>query len=124
MKTYYKECFLEQVYHFDALLVWGELGPKYKLQLSWDKEDVLYSKNIKVKSENLEFTIGILSEEDSESILPFYKSGWDLFTAIICSKEESNNDEDKRIKVVVYIADKKSPNGTNTEKMGTNGQGR
>lgn len=104
MKTYYKECFLEQIYHFHALGVWDKLKTGACLTLLWDKTDVIYSKNIKVKTMFDTYkTIGILSEEDSESMIPFLKSGWDhLFSAEICSKDDKQA-EDKRIKIIVYI---------------------
>ena len=60
-----------------------------------------------VKVENENFCIGKLSDEDSKSMLPFLKVGWDnLFYAKICLKNCVDS-EDKRIKIVIYIASKK-----------------
>lgn len=101
-KYYYKECFLEDIYHFDALEVWDklEIGKSVKLYL---KEDGEYSKNIKVEldengPENK--LLGVLSEEDSKSMLLFFKSGWnELFLGKIGLFDKEN----QKIKIVVYI---------------------
>lgn len=114
MGTYYKECFLEDIYHFDALDVWDKLVPGASVKLSLDmggddkRGDYMrgdYTKNVKVeldKEGHENKLLGVLSEEDSKSMLPFIKSGWnDLFSGKICFIDKEN--EKLRIKVVVYI---------------------
>ena len=59
-----------------------------------------------VKVENENFCIGKLSDEDSKSMLPFLKVGWNnLFSAKICLKNDVDS-EDKRIKIVIYLVSK------------------
>ncbi len=112
MGIYYKECFLEDIYHFDALEVWNDLVPGASVKLSLDMggDDKRgnymrgdYTKNVKVELDKQgNKLLGVLSEEDSKSMLPFYKSGWyDLFSGRICFIDKEN--EKLRIKVVVYI---------------------
>jgi len=36
MKTYYKECFVEQVYHYEALKIWQDLKTGDNLHLIYD----------------------------------------------------------------------------------------
>lgn len=112
MNTYYKECFLEDIYHFEALEVWKDLENKPEVQFFYDKDDVDYRKNIKVKlykGRNADKVIGVLSEEDSKSMLPFFKGGWEIvFIGRVCFVGEKEEDQEKqRIKVVIYINDLK-----------------
>ena len=47
--------------------------------------------------------LGVLSVEDSNKMLPFLYEGWKgLFSGKICSVYDKD-DENKRIKIVVYI---------------------
>ena len=40
MKTYYKECFVEQVYHYEALKIWQDLKTGDNFHLIYDdKQD-------------------------------------------------------------------------------------
>ena len=103
MDTYYKECYVEQVYHYNALKIWQDLK-------TGDNLDLIYDGNhgkVEVKKEGC--CLGVLSEDDSKYILPFLKAGWtDVFLAQLCFKSE-NNSEDKRIKIVIYlVSDRKS----------------
>ena len=101
MDTYYKECFVESVYHYEALENWQKFQIGDIFQLAYDDTHDI------VKVENENFCIGKLSDEDSKSMLPFLKVGWDnLFSAKICLKNGVDS-EDKRIKIVIYIASKK-----------------
>ena len=36
MNTYYKECFVEQVYHYEALKIWQDLKTGDNLHLIYD----------------------------------------------------------------------------------------
>ena len=97
MSTYYKECYVEQVYHYGALQAWQNLNPGDGLNLEYDANH----KKIKVKKDTL--CLGELSDDDSKSILPFLKAGWaDVFSAKLCLKSEIDA-ENKRIKIVIYL---------------------
>lgn len=100
MDTYYKECFLEDIYHFEALDVWEELKPGKQVTLSLNKDN---TKKIKVSlNEDGTCVLGLLSEDDSKSMLPFLKSGWNkIFLGKICFIDEKI--DIPRIKIVVYI---------------------
>lgn len=100
MNTYYKECFVEQVYHYEALKIWQDLKTGDNLHLIYDDKHgkVVVKKDISC--------LGVLGEDDSKSILPFLKAGWtDVFTAQLCFKSEKDS-EDKRIKIVIYLVSK------------------
>lgn len=97
MSTYYKECFVEQVYHYDALQSWQDLKSGDRLIIEYDS----VHEKIKVKKDSL--CLGELSEDDGQSILPFLKAGWtELFSAKLCLKSEIDS-EGKRIKIIVYL---------------------
>lgn len=109
MRTYYKEFFLEDIYHFEALDVWKELKEMPRVELFYDKDDADYRKNIKVKladNDSYSAILGVLSEDDSKSMLSFFKAGWNnVFSGQICFLEDKG--EKQRIKIVVYINDVK-----------------
>ena len=113
MNRYFFECFVEQIYHFEALdnellkklepgkdvAFVSKLGDKDDK----DKEDKsgTYKNQVLVKFENKK--LGVLSVEDSNKMLPFLHEGWaELFSGKICSVYDKN-EENKRIKIVVYI---------------------
>ena len=68
MNTYYKECFVEQVYHYEALKIWQDLKTGDNLHLIYDDKHgkVVVKKDISC--------LGVLGEDDSKSILPFLKA--------------------------------------------------
>lgn len=100
MSTYYKECFVEQVYHYDALQNWETLTPGDVVKFEYD--DSL--NKVKVNKEAI--CIGVLSDDDSKSMLPFLKAGWEnVFSGKFCLKSDADA-EDKRIKIVIYIEPK------------------
>lgn len=118
MNRYFFECFVEQIYHFEALdnELLKKLEPGKNVVFATlsddnnddnnddkDKEDKssTYKNQVLVKFENKK--IGVLSVEDSNKMLPFLYEGWtDLFSGKICSVYDKD-DENKRIKIVVYI---------------------
>ncbi len=120
MNRYFFECFVEQIYHFEALdnELLKKLEPGKNVVFATlsddnnddnnddkdkDKEDKsgTYKNQVLVKFENKK--IGVLSVEDSNKMLPFLHEGWaDLFSGKICSVYDKD-DENKRIKIVVYI---------------------
>ena len=101
MNRYFFECFVEQIYHFEALD--NELLKKLE-----PGKDVVFGLNdtyknqVFVKFDNK--ILGVLSVEDSNKMLPFLHEGWgvELFSGKICSVYDKN-EENKRIKIVVYI---------------------
>ena len=87
MRIYYKECFIEDIYHFDALdvleglkigdtvcLFYADEDPCYKDSFCKDPrcKDPRYKERIMVKtSGNEEKILGALSIEDSKSNMHF-----------------------------------------------------
>ena len=115
MNRYFFECFVEQIYHFEALdnKLLKKLEPGKDVAFATlsddkndddkDKEDKsgTYKNQVLVKFENKK--LGVLSVEDSNKMLPFLQEGWkELFSGKICSVYDKD-DENKRIKIVVYI---------------------
>lgn len=103
MSTYYKECFVEKIGHYDALEVWSELETGTKVSLEYDKNEsvikVNFDKNDEAKS------LGILSEDDAKNIMPILKEGWtDIFFGriLFIGTEKENG----KLKLVIYIASK------------------
>ena len=108
MNRYFFECFVEQIYHFEALEndVWKKLKQDNNnvvfdlLSVEEDKSGT-YKNQVLVKFENKK--LGVLSIEDSNKMLPFLQEGWtELFSGKICSVHDKD-DENQRIKIVVYI---------------------
>ena len=114
MNRYFFECFVEQIYHFEALdnkllkklkpgknvVFVSKLGDKDDDGDKDDKSDT-YKNQVLVKFDNK--ILGVLSVEDSNKMLPFLQEGWiKLFSGKICSVHDKD-DENKRIKIVVYI---------------------
>ena len=115
MNRYFFECFVEQIYHFEALdnELLKKLEPGKDVAFATlsddkndddkDKEDKsdTYKNQVLVKFDNK--ISGVLSVEDSNKMLPFLQEGWaKLFSGKICSVNDKN-EENKRIKIVVYI---------------------
>ena len=105
MSSYYKECFVEQIYHFDALEMWEKLNTGSKVKLAYDNEKsiikVIYEMDDDAKC------IGILSDDDAKGILPMLKEGWaDMFFGRIIF--EDNMKENGRLRIVIYIATKRA----------------
>ncbi len=101
MNRYFFECFVEQIYHFEALD--NELLKKLEpgKDVVFGLNDI-YKNQVFVKFDNK--ILGVLSVEDSNKMLPFLHEGWgaELFSGKICSVNDKN-EENKRIKIVVYI---------------------
>ena len=119
MNRYFFECFVEQIYHFEALdnellkklepgkdvAFVSKLGDKDDDGDKDDKSDT-YKNQVFVKFDNK--ILGVLSVEDSNKMLPFLQEGWNkVFSGKICSVYDKD-DENKRIKIVVYINKKAS----------------
>lgn len=112
MNRYFFECFVEQIYHFEALdnELLKKLKPGKDVAFSsklGDKDDKsdTYKNQVFVNFDNK--ILGVLSVEDSNKMLPFLHEGWaKLFSGKICSVYDKD-DENKRIKIVVYINNSK-----------------
>lgn len=124
MRIYYKECFIEDIYHFDALdvleglkigdtvcLFYADEDPCYKDPFCKDPryKDPRYKERIMVKtSGDEEKILGALSIEDSKSMLPFLKNKWkDLFSGQVCFADKTKKGENNRIEIVIYINENK-----------------
>lgn len=120
MRIYYKECFIEDIYHFDALdvleglkigdtvcLFYADEDPCYKGSFCKGSfcKDPHYKERIMVKtSGDEEKILGALSIEDSKSMLPFLKNKWkDLFSGQVCFADKTKKGENNRIEIVIYI---------------------
>lgn len=110
-KRYLKECFVESIYHYDALSVWNKLKThsENNCQLSFYYDPNKYKDN-KIKVELKEddskspTIIGELNVDDSKIIIDVVSQGYtDVFSAIIIQKKDDVTDENKKIKVVVYV---------------------
>lgn len=104
MNKYFKECFVEQLYHFEALDCWNELKVSSSCTLDVDKNEFKGQVLVKLKKE--EKCIGVLSKDDSVFLADVIGQGWnEAFEAVISQKEESAS-ENKKIKVVIRIREK------------------
>lgn len=133
LSIFVKECSVINIYHRDALKVWDQIkvGDGVRLVLSGakilpekeykDKVDVYELNTIKEeiidkeKPKTIDLIIGIkegdhfvsigeLSEDDSKLIIDFLRQGWrESLSGRISSVQSGDKDENKRIKVVIYI---------------------
>jgi len=108
MGTYYKECLVEQLFHFGIINAetWKKMknGKPVSLYLyrenNGNKDYCSAPKQLKVEFRNI--TIGVLSEEDSKPMLPFFEKGWNkIFYANLCLIDKEH--ETRKIKIVVNI---------------------
>lgn len=98
---FFKECFIQNIYHHKALEVWGKLkvGEKLSLKLSDDKDIVLLYKKYGEQK-----VIGELSDDDAKFIKDILEAGYeDVFTGLISYMSPEMPDENKRLKVVIKI---------------------
>lgn len=110
-KRYLKECFVESIYHYDALLVWNKLEThsENNCQLSFYYDPNKYKDNkikvgLKEDDSKSPTIIGELNVDDSKIIIDVVSQGYtDVFSAIIIQKKDDVTDENKKIKVVVYV---------------------
>ena len=111
MGTFLKECFLQKTNQYDALKVWGELDISVKLLLRKDEKGNIVAK---LKTDEAESVIGVLSKEDAQSLEPYFDAGWnkeggagkekDLYSCII-SRFDKTADENKRISICIFVED-------------------
>ena len=95
-KKYFKECYLEKIYHYDALDVWKKLEVGTQLSLKLNGEIII----LKDINENI---LGELNPDDSKFIIDLLKQGWTGVCGATISYLVENASENKRIKVVLYI---------------------
>lgn len=101
MDKFVKECFVKNAHHFQVLDVWEDLKVGTVLSLIYDKQ---YPKEAKVMFNNQ--VIGFISEVDSKLIIDILECKHDdIFNVRVAYKDEKN-EENKRIKVVIYIKEK------------------
>ncbi len=132
-KVFLKECQVQNSNQYDAFGVWHLLKekprhlflackengqePRYmfkddELELfceTTEKEETLINED----DRRDRYCIGVLSSEDSESIIKYVEAGWgrNLFDVVI-SKFDPEEDESKRMKVAIFI---KGPETEQTE---------
>lgn len=99
-KVFLKECYIQNTNHYSALDVWGSLKIGTSLHLKYEDDKVMFS----LDDRNIN-KIGFLSDEDAIDIKQYVKSGWEnmLYEARLSYIDESNSDESKRMKAVIYI---------------------
>lgn len=109
---FFKECLLQDIYHYEALEVWKELEIGKELSLGKDKDKVvlIYEKN----ENNGNHIIGRLSDDDAKFIYDIIDAGYIkkhcLFLGIVSFKSDGTEDENKRLKVVIKIKEKQAQN--------------
>lgn len=116
MSTYYKECYVEKLYHFDGIENWEELKIGVRLSLVVMNEEPFKDQvKVKLELENECKVLGVISKDDGKLIYDIIKSGWDeTFSAKVVNKDE-NGDEDKKIKIVISIEKKNNNRGIKKE---------
>lgn len=98
MDKFVKECFVKNVHHFQALDVWEKLHVGMELKLKYNEK---HPKEVLVTLD--ECVIGNLSEDDSKLIIDILEYEYKgIFIAKVAYLDEKN-EENKRIKVVIYI---------------------
>ena len=108
MGKFLKECFLQKTNQFDALDVWKNLDIGVGLCISRDEKG-----NVVATMKDSNKILGLISKEDSMSMGPYLEAGWGkdseaekkLYYGTI-SRIVKMADEDKRIKVAVFIRDR------------------
>lgn len=138
---YLKECYVEKIFHYDALQIWKEIeenrkdslllglsGIEYTLDgeglrsksksksKSKEKEEkvtsdaktvsVWFKYRDKEKKAEIVKQIGELSEDDSKIVVDFIRQGWAKAFSAYISYFKNDADEDKSMKIVIYIEEK------------------
>lgn len=129
---YLKECYVEKIFHYDALQIWKEIeenrkdslllglsGIEYTLDgegLRKEKEEkvtsdaktvsVWFKYRDKEKKAEIVKQIGELSEDDSKIVVDFIRQGWAKAFSAYISYFKNDADEDKSMKIVIYIEEK------------------
>lgn len=135
--VFLKECQVQNSNHYDAFEVWNllkekpkhlflvckENGQEPRSMFKDDELELFYKvsvdeKKLKntdgtVKYKKDKYCIGVLSSEDSESIIKYVEAGWEDLFDVVISKFDPKEDESKRIKVAIFI---KGPETERTEK--------
>ena len=109
-KVFLKECNVCETNRYDALTpeVWPLLHETQEVFLDCcddeDKEKVCVKINVTIEGKEEERKIGVLSKEESESIIKYVKMKWQstIYNTVI-SRFDDKADENKRLSVVIYI---------------------
>lgn len=104
---FFKECFLQNIYHYDTLEIWEKLkvGQPLFLDLNEKKIVLVYEKEKENEKEHK--FVGELSDDDAKFIYDILKAGHkDVFEGFISYISKETADENKRLKVVIKITGK------------------
>lgn len=109
MDKFLKECFLQKTNQFNALKLLHKKDPVLTLgaKLVLDFKDMTESGKKSIVAKYGDDIIGILSEEDSKDIKPYFEAKWrdDLFSCRI-SRYNADADENKRFSIAIYIKER------------------
>lgn len=101
---YLKECFICETNHYDALKkeVWDYLEITSPVDLVFDGDHNRVC--VRTPEDKGKMIIGVLSKEDSESIIKYIKQGWgkSLFNICLCGVDKKA-DENKRFSIAISI---------------------
>lgn len=99
-----KECFLQNIYHYEALEVWEKLKIGQILSLDKDEDK---KKVVIVYEDEQNKRIGSLSDDDAKFIYDIIEAGYTgdkgVFLGIVSFKSNETADENKRLKVIIKI---------------------
>ena len=125
--VFLKECQVQKTNQYDAFVVWDQLKISVPLHLQVYKEngqeprsmfkddelELFYKvsddeKKIKNPDETFKYKkdrycIGVLSSEDSESIIKYVEAGCEDLFYVVISKFDPEEDESKRMQVAIFI---------------------
>lgn len=100
-KEFLKECYVLDLLQCDALELWETLKINSEVFLS---EFEYNKKRISVKTDKV---VGLLSENDSASLLPFVQMGYaDIFACNVSYKSERSS-ENLNLKIVIKLKKRK-----------------
>lgn len=117
-KIFLKECFVENIYQYDALIHWDELKKSpCCVRFRWDdKVGVIVSLNkcgscigekqcsISGTSHMENVDLGTLPKEDVNTIDKILQANWKkVFCGIVSYVNDSASDENKKIKIAIYV---------------------
>lgn len=107
MDKYFKECYVEKIYHFDGLKKINDMKEYSTMLYLVVNDDEPYKDQVKVSYSNEEDgqIIGVLSKDDGNVIYDIVKNGWKDIFKVVVLKINKDGGEDKTLKVVIKISD-------------------
>lgn len=107
MDKYFKECYVEKIYHFDGLEKLNDMNEYSTMLYLVANDDEPYKDQVKVSDSNKEDgqIIGVLSKDDGNVIYDIVKNGWKDIFKVVVLKINKDGGEDKTLKVVIKILD-------------------